>query len=230
MGLPPPRAARVYDRIGRVQDWQAFYEDRAITRLLAQADLGHAASVLEIGCGTGRLAEHMLSRLPPTVEYLGLDVSQVMARLATARLAPWPNAQVTLIDGTLPLPVADHRAERIVSTYVFDLLDDEYARDVLVDLQRAIAPDGLLCLASLTFGVRWRERAVSACWSALSRRVPAVVGGCRPVRLQPILDETGWRVRHHSRVHSWGLVTEVVVAAPRPAVSPVWASEAARGD
>lgn len=37
MALTLNQARRIYDRIGRVQDWQAFYEDATINRLVAQA-------------------------------------------------------------------------------------------------------------------------------------------------------------------------------------------------
>ena len=39
MALTLNQARWVYDRIGRVQDWQAFYEDATINRLVANADL-----------------------------------------------------------------------------------------------------------------------------------------------------------------------------------------------
>ena len=121
------------------------------------------------------------------------------------------------MDGTLPLQVADRWADRIVSTFVFDLLEDGYAQDVLDDLGRILAPDGRLCLASLTLGVSWPERMVSAAWSAISRSTPALVGGCRPISLRPLLAEAGWPTRHDSTVHSWGLVSEVVIATGRSA-------------
>src|SRR4030095_13016261 len=53
-------ARALYDRIGRWQDTQRFYEDRATANLIAHADLGNARSVVEFGAGTGRLAERLL--------------------------------------------------------------------------------------------------------------------------------------------------------------------------
>ncbi len=37
MALTLNQARSVYDRIGRIQDWQAFYEDATINRLVAKA-------------------------------------------------------------------------------------------------------------------------------------------------------------------------------------------------
>ena len=40
---------RYYDRIGRGQDTQCFYEDPATERLLERGDFGAARSVVELG-------------------------------------------------------------------------------------------------------------------------------------------------------------------------------------
>ena len=83
--------------------------------------------------------------------------------------------------------------------------------EVLDDLLRILAPGGRLCLAGLSPGVGPAERLVSRTWTALWRLAPQMVGGCRPINVAALLDEH-WQVQHRSRVHSWGLVTEVVIA------------------
>lgn len=55
-GLTPSSVRRVYDRIGRHQDSQRFYEDPAVNRLLELAAVTQATTLLELGSGTGRLA------------------------------------------------------------------------------------------------------------------------------------------------------------------------------
>ena len=214
MALTLNQARSVYDRIGRVQDWQAFYEDTTINRLVAEAAFTGDQTIFEFGCGTGRLAARLLAALPSSVNYLGVDISPVMITLATSRLAAWTErAKVVLVDGSLPLPADDGFADRVLSTFVFDLLDDAYARTVVGDLRRILAPNGRLCLASLTYGERLLERAVSRGWTGLWRIAPQVVGGCRPISMSVLL-ERDWKIEHHSRVHRWGLVMDVVIAAP----------------
>jgi len=137
-----------------------------------------------------------------------------MINLATRRLAAWAQrATVVLVDGSLPLPADDGCADRVLSTFVFDLLDADYARAVLHDLRRILTPNGLLCLASLTHGDRLLERALSGTWTRLWRMAPQLLGGCRPIDVSALLGHD-WQVQHHSRVHRWGLVTDVVTAAP----------------
>ncbi len=214
MALTLNQARSVYDRIGRVQDWQAFYEDATTDRLVANAALAGDQTILEFGCGTGRLAARLLGTLPRSVTYLGIDISPVMINLATSRLAPWAErAKAVLVDGTVPLPADDGFADRVLSAFVFDLLDADYARAVLDDLRRILTSDGLLCLASLTHGDRLLEQAVSRTWTGLWRVAPQLVGGCRPISVSALLTRD-WQVQHHSRVHRWGLVTDVVIATP----------------
>jgi SAM-dependent methyltransferase len=83
MALTLNQARWVYDRIGRIQDWQGFYEDATINRLVANAALARDQTIFEFGCGTGRLAARLLGALPPSVNYLGVDISPVMINLAT---------------------------------------------------------------------------------------------------------------------------------------------------
>ncbi len=211
MALRAAQARAVYDRIGRVQDWQ-FYEDRAVARLVADCAPQTAHAIFEFGCGTGRLAAKMLQLLPPTARYLGVDVSPVMVGLATDRLARWSDrVQVSLVDGSMPLPADSNSADRIICTYVFDLLDDADVAAVLGEFERILTPDGLLCLVSLRPGITRFERLVSGLWTMVWRRAPQLLGGCRPIRLDQMLGQR-WTTRSKSVIHSWGLVSEVVVA------------------
>lgn len=215
MALTLTQARSVYNRIGRTLDWQAFYEDAAADRLLANAALSTDQRIFEFGCGTGRLAARLLDSLPESTTYIGVDLSPVMVDLTTDRLTAWKQrAQAMLVDGSLPLPAADGSADRVLSTFVLDLLDLDYARTVLDDLHRILAPGGLLCLSSLTHGQGTLERAASHAWNGLWRVAPRLVGGCRPISISPLLGSE-WTIRHHSTVHRWGLVTDVVIAARR---------------
>ena len=217
MALTPKQARAVYDRIGRVQDWQAFYEDATTDRLVANADFAGDQKIFEFGCGTARLAAQLLTALPASVNYLGVEISPVMIDLAASRLAAWSErAKAVLVDGSLPLPADDGFADRVFSTFVFDLLDAEYARAVLEDLRRILTPDGWLCLSSLTHEEQLIERAVSRGWTGLWRIAPQLVGGCRPIAVSALLGDD-WHIQHHSHVHRWGLVTDVVIATPSTA-------------
>ena len=149
------QARRIYDRIGRWQDTRPLSERRALDALVERAAFERAGAVLEFGCGTGRLAARLLAeRLPAGARYLGLDVSPRMVGLARAAVAPWGDrARVDQAGGhDGPAGRSDGSFDRVVSTYVLDLLSPEDAARLLDEAHRVLRPGGLLALASLTPG------------------------------------------------------------------------------
>lgn len=214
MGLSPREAATVYDRIGRLQDTQRVFEAPALARLTADGRLADARSVVEVGCGTGRFARELFGAVcHAECRYVGLDVSRRMCRIAAARLSRWPDrARVMLYDGSVPLPLPAASADRVVAAFLMDLLPTQYGRELLADAHRILAPDGLLCLASLTHGTTPASRAFSTAWSSLARRAPALLGGCRPVVLAELLEPGRWAVRTDTTVTTRGFPAGVLVA------------------
>ncbi len=210
--LDPAQAASVYDRIGRWQDTQRFYERRAVAAMLGSARLDTATGVVEVGCGTGSLAASVLGgRLPAGATYLGLDVSQTMVQLTRHRLASFaPRAQVQHIDGHPPWPVPDHSVDRVLAAYLLDLFSPEGIDGFFAEVARILRHGGLVAVASLTTGTRFPSRLVSAIWTRLWRADPHLTGGCRPVTLEPHLPPT-WRRLHDTTTVSWGVSSQTVV-------------------
>jgi len=206
-------ARRVYNRIGRFQDWQRFYEGPATADMIGHGAFGRADAVFELGCGTGALAAGLLdTQLPSGATYLGVDVSDTMVRLATERLTPWTGrASVQLVDGTLPLPGEDGGFDRFVGCYVFDLLDPGYSAKVMAEAKRLLRPGGILCSVSLTSGVAPLSKVVCRGWRWMWERAPELVGGCRPITVEPLLAD-GWKIVHRRTVTAWGVPSEVIVA------------------
>jgi len=206
----------VYDRIGRGQDTQAFYEDPALDALIAHAGFERAQSILEVGCGTAWLAERLLrNQFPPAARYVGVDLSFRMVAIARDRLAPFRDrATVVETDGTLAFDVVDGSQERVVATYLLDLLSEYDIRVVLEAARRLLGDEGRLCLAGLTRGDDFPGKIVSGAWRAMHALRTTWVGGCRPLRMRPFLDAGGWTIMHHDVVRAWGVPSEVVVALP----------------
>ena len=213
--LSPAQARAVYDRVGASQDRQGWYEDTAVDRAVAHGAFGTARSVVEVGCGTGRLAARLLAHeLPPVAQLTASDPSPVMAGLARQRLAPWAG-RATVVEAFGVPPVAAGAVDRVVATYVLDLLSDADARRLVADAHRALAPGGRLVLAGLSAGVGPLSRAVAAGWRTVWHVRPAWVGGCRPVEAGPLLDGGRWETVHHGRVAPWGVPSESLVAVRR---------------
>jgi ubiquinone/menaquinone biosynthesis C-methylase UbiE len=214
--LSAEQARRVYDRIGRLQDTQRVYEGRAVDALVAAGDFAGARAVVEVGCGTGALAARLLGHdLPATAQYVAVDLSPRMAAIARTRLAPFgERVTIRVGDAAERIPVDDGCADRVVSAYVFDLLSPERAAALLAEARRALAPDGLLCVVSLTQPHGTTGRVLFAGWERLWSLRPQLVGGCRPVDLLPLLDGAVWRVESARVETAFAISSQVVVARP----------------
>jgi ubiquinone/menaquinone biosynthesis C-methylase UbiE len=211
-------ARRFYDRFGARQDSQQWYEREPVARLCAHLDLDQARRVVELGCGTGRLAAELLDGpLPRDASYLGLDVSATMVDLARARTARFGDrAEIRLTDGELHIDTPDASFDRFVATYVLDLLSEADIRAVIAEARRVLVPGGRLGLAGLTHGRGPVARGLTWVWETVHHLNPLWVGGCRPLALAGFVTEGGFTVLHHECVEPFGIASEVLVAAPQP--------------
>jgi trans-aconitate 2-methyltransferase len=129
--MPTPWDARTYDASSAPQ--QAWGSE-----VLARLEgLAPDATVLDVGCGTGRVTEQLLA-LVPRGRVLALDASEAMVELARARLGD--RAEVRHQD-VLELDV--HEAvDAVVSTAVLHWVPDHDA--MWARLARALRPGGRL--------------------------------------------------------------------------------------
>jgi trans-aconitate methyltransferase len=103
--------AGVYHRVSNAHvDWG--------TRVLARLPLDGDELVLDIGCGTGRLTEQLLERLPDG-RAIGVDLSSNMLTVAREYLAPRFGSKIQFVfadAGALPF---HERADAVFSTATF---------------------------------------------------------------------------------------------------------------
>jgi SAM-dependent methyltransferase len=215
--LAPQQAQRLYDRIGRLQDTQSFYERPAQEALLHAGRFAEAQAVLEFGCGTGRFAALTLARLSPQANYHGIDSSETMVRLSRHRLRRYgARATVGHSDGSMRLPFPEASFDRFVSTYVLDLLSHNDAQELLAEARRVLEPGGRLCLASFTHGSSGLARPLTNALGWLAARRPELTGGCRPIELLDLLPATQWRIEQRHVLTRYAIPSELIVAVPGP--------------
>ena len=126
--------ASVYDRVA---DPQARWGATVLERL----PLAGEETVLDAGCGTGRVTEMLLGRLPRG-HVVALDASQSMLAEARRRLARFGD-RVTFVEADLarPLPL-DEPVDAILSTATFHWVLDHDA--LFANLAAVLRPGGWL--------------------------------------------------------------------------------------
>jgi len=134
--------AVAYDRIA---DPQARWGAEVLMRLPLAGD----ERVLDAGCGTGRVTQLLLTRIPRG-EVVALDASTAMLNEARKRLAPQGD-RVTYVHADLgqPLPI-DEPVDAVLSTATFHWVPDHDA--LFANLAAVLHPGGWLVAQCGGFG------------------------------------------------------------------------------
>ncbi len=135
MAAPRDWDGATYDRIA---DPQARWGADVLDRLSLAGD----ETVLDAGCGSGRVTERLLERLPRG-RVIALDASPSMVRTARERLAGFGD-RVTFVVADLggPLPLASESVDAVLSTATFHWVRNHDA--LFAALARVIRPGGRL--------------------------------------------------------------------------------------
>jgi SAM-dependent methyltransferase len=96
-------------------------------------------SVLEIGCGIGRVGAELAPRVG---EWIGCDVSPTMLQHAGMRLAALPNVRLLEISGFDLAPVATASIDVVYCTVVFMHLDEWDRYGYVCEAFRVLKPGG----------------------------------------------------------------------------------------
>jgi demethylmenaquinone methyltransferase/2-methoxy-6-polyprenyl-1,4-benzoquinol methylase len=204
-------ARRFYDWLGARHDWAERYEGRAKARARALLDLAPGQRALNVGVGTGHEQSRLRAGVAPGGVAVGLDLSPVMLATTRARTgAPLCEADAR------QLPFAAASFDRLLSTYVLDLIPSRDLPGLLAEFRRVLMPGGRMALVSLTEGIDPPSRALIALWKLLYAVSPLACGGCRPLQLSDLVERAGFSLVSRAVVVQLGLPSEVLVAV-RPA-------------
>lgn len=97
-------------------------------------------SILDFGCGTGRLTEFMAKDFKKVV---GVDISATMIAQAKARLKDLKNVELLEIDGAF-IPLPDSSIDNVFSYLVFQHIKErEMVENAFKDIYRILSPGGI---------------------------------------------------------------------------------------
>jgi ubiquinone/menaquinone biosynthesis C-methylase UbiE len=186
----PETVRRQYGRVAWFYDvWSLLTESRAVARLLERSGVRDGTRILEAAVGTGRLFACLASRNPSGWTE-GIDLSPAMLWRARRRVARvGTEGRYRLREGNAyDLPFEAETFDFVFNAYMLDLLPAADHPRLLGGFRRVLKPGGTLALAYFSFGTARRHRF----WSWLARRFPTLLTGCRPVRLEPLLEAGGF--------------------------------------
>src|SRR5262249_53008917 len=118
-------------------------------------------TVVDLGCGTGRLAVQLVPRLDGG-QYIGIDVAWTMLERAAQRVVgtvPKPPCRVTWLHHRAPpLPLAPGSVDVLCAFSVFTHMEHEDTYRYLQDAARFVKPDGRIVFSCLTMDLAQARR------------------------------------------------------------------------
>jgi ubiquinone/menaquinone biosynthesis C-methylase UbiE len=130
--------SRTYDR--SLLQWLIFQPShQALLEQVTVAD----RHLLDVGCGTGQFAPHLLQRYPD-ITYWGLDLSAQMLEQGRARFGAFPNRTIIVKGDSERLPFRSNAFDIVTCSHSFH----HYPRqsDVVREMYRVLRPGGKLML------------------------------------------------------------------------------------
>lgn len=132
---------REYSRLAERYDrrW-SFYVNATIGETLNRLEIEPGERILDLGCGTGVLIQHLL-QIAPKIQIIGIDSSAEMLEIAKQKLPESVELKVGSADN---LPFPSNYFDVVVSTSAFHFFRDP--SQVLQEAKRVLKPNGRLVI------------------------------------------------------------------------------------
>jgi ubiquinone/menaquinone biosynthesis C-methylase UbiE len=198
----------VYNRYSSVYDlWGANTEGQARKRGIELAAIRDGESVLDVATGTGLILAE-LARRNPNGLCAGIDISEGMLAKAREKIAQSAGKVELKIGSAYAIPYPDQTFDLLTNGYMFDLMPFEAMPAILAEFRRVLKPTGRVVLTNMTVG----ERPGSQVYESVYKLSPALLGGCRGVRMAEALERAGFCVVTREYCQQMLFPSEVILA------------------
>jgi ubiquinone/menaquinone biosynthesis C-methylase UbiE len=206
--LSQDRVRKLYDGLSRYYvRWGELTESRARKRGLELAQIRDGERVLEVAVGTGAILADV-ARLNPDGFNAGIDISEGMLQKAREKLDRYETCVELKLGSAFEIPYPAEDFDLITNGFMFDLMPFESMPAILAEFWRVLKPGGRVVLTNMTIG----ERPGASIFQTLYRLSPALMGGCRGVRMVGPLEEAGFQVVTREYCEQFFFPTEVILA------------------
>lgn len=196
------------------------FENKAMEVMIEQCGFADGETILEIGPGSGFLAEKVLAHLPnpSSTLYYGIEISSTMHEKSSQRLAQHIAAgtvQLHVVEDSLAAAASiSFPVDKIVLTYVMDLMPEDVLHEfVAIFRSKLRSSSSKVCVVNLTYGIDPLSRIVTNLWQLAYKYLGGErVGGCRPLVIGEFFSPSaGFRVEQLQQTVSAGLPSEIAV-------------------
>ncbi len=178
----------------------------ARTRGLTLAGIKDGEDILEVAVGTGLSFKHILKQ-NPNGSNTGVDLTPAMLKKAKKRAKKYGANNYTLqLGDAYALDFPDASFDLVMNSYMFDLLPVDHFVPVLKEFHRVLKPGGRLVQINMTPGEAW----YNFLWEGLYRLHPALLGGCRGVKMKSYFEEAGFAQVSREYISQRTFASEVV--------------------
>jgi len=189
VALSGKKIRSLYDSLSHIYGLLTRFEKDSLKKALDIANVRENFVVLEAGFGAGKTLVEFAKKMGNTGEVYGLDISRKMTNKSQRVLRRHNlSSRVNLVLGDMEYaPFSDAIFDLVFSSYTLDLIDTATIPRVLSEFKRLLKPTGRMVLVGLSEGSKWYDNMKLYGW--VYRRLPSLLGGCRPVLLMPYLQE-----------------------------------------
>lgn len=119
--------------------WQHIERPGLDDYLSGYYERGQDIQILDIGCGSGRVIEHLIKRGIPAGNLTGLDPSINMLDIAAQNL---PQDISLVMNKAAKMPFADESFHLVIATMVLHAMDDQEASATMGRVSEVLKPGG----------------------------------------------------------------------------------------
>jgi SAM-dependent methyltransferase len=179
----------------------------AVRDLLPEDWSFEGRTILDFGCGAGRLLRHLAYTDAQVATIHGCDVDAELIAWVQENLCP-PIAGAVVNDEAPPLPFPDSTFDLVIASSVFTHITDQWSA-WLIEMQRVLKPDGLMVASFLGSGMS--EVLTGEVWDEdrIGMNALGIAAGA------PFVLHSPWWLSTH-----WGRVFEILTLRPSGFISP----------
>lgn len=179
---------KTYSWMSKIYFIGAFFEKKARMRAIELARIKPTDKVLEVAVGIGYSLVEILKRVDRTNTVHGVDLTPAMLEKARKLAAKhgYTNFDLREADARR-LPFPDETFDVLFNSYMLDLIPIGDLPVILKEFHRVLKKGGRLVLLNLS---KKDERPIF--YEKVYRRIPYLLGGCRPVLMESFVGEVGF--------------------------------------